>query len=101
MYSRKASFARESRLDLRAPDLLQDFKTLSAGEDGDDGKHGVHGPVGNWDGIINIHSKTINDNINKNNNNCDNKSNNNESVKNVDMIMMMTMMLICNDENTL
>lgn len=46
MYSRKVSFARESQLDLRAPELLQNFKTLSAGGDGGDGKHGVHGPTG-------------------------------------------------------
>lgn len=46
VFSRKVSFLKESQLDLRAPDLLQSFNTLSAGDDGDDGKHGVHGPTG-------------------------------------------------------
>ena len=46
MFSRRMSFMKGSRLDLRAPDLTQSFKALSAGNDGDDGKHGVHGPTG-------------------------------------------------------
>ena len=46
MYTREVSFVTESQLDLRAPDLTQDFDTIGAGEDGDDGKHGADGPVG-------------------------------------------------------
>ena len=39
-------FSKGSRLDLRAPNLAQNFNNLSPGSDGDDGKHGVHGPTG-------------------------------------------------------
>ena len=39
-------FSKDSRLDLRAPNLVQNFKNLSPGSDGDDGEHGVHGPTG-------------------------------------------------------
>ena len=46
MFSRKLVFTNGSQLDLRAPDLRQNFPTLSLGEDGDDGKHGEDGPQG-------------------------------------------------------
>ena len=52
VFSRKLSFLRESRLDLRAPDLHQSFNPQSAGDDGDDGKHGVHGPAGRVRGVV-------------------------------------------------
>ena len=39
-------FSKDSRLDLRAPNLVQNFTNLSPGSDGDDGEHGVHGPTG-------------------------------------------------------
>ncbi|KAL9982791.1 hypothetical protein ACROYT_G004896 [Oculina patagonica] len=51
IYSRKVSFAKDSRLDLRAPDLSQSFPTQSSGDDGHDGKHGVDGPIG-WLALI-------------------------------------------------
>ncbi|KAL9982967.1 hypothetical protein ACROYT_G005082 [Oculina patagonica] len=44
-YSRKVSFVKDSRLDVRAPSLSQDLPILPPGTDGDDGKHGVHGPT--------------------------------------------------------
>ncbi len=47
-YSRKVSFVKDSRLDVRAPSLSQDLPILPPGTDGDDGKHGVHGPTGNY-----------------------------------------------------
>ncbi|CAH3128096.1 unnamed protein product, partial [Pocillopora meandrina] len=43
--SRKVIFSKDSRLDLRAPNLVQNFNNLSPGSDGDDGEHGVHGPT--------------------------------------------------------
>ena len=46
MYSREVAFLKDSQLDLRAPDLRQNFDTLPPSSDGDDGKHGVHGPIG-------------------------------------------------------
>ena len=47
MVSRKLTFTRESKLDLRAPDLIQDLATpLEPGKDGNDGKHGVNGATG-------------------------------------------------------
>lgn len=48
MYSREVFFLKGSLLDLRAPDLTQEFPKLtpSFNCDGDDGKHGVHGPIG-------------------------------------------------------
>ena len=46
IYCRKVSFVKDSKLDLSAPDLLQTFPTLSAGEDGHDGKDGADGPIG-------------------------------------------------------
>ena len=46
MFSRKVSFLNESKLDLRAPSLSQNFPTLAAGNNGGDGKFGVHGPTG-------------------------------------------------------
>ena len=39
-------FSKDSRLDLRAPNLAQNFNNLSPGSDGDDGEHGIHGPTG-------------------------------------------------------
>lgn len=47
MFSRKLSFLKDSKLDLRAPAMSQDLDTPPApGTDGDDGKHGVDGPTG-------------------------------------------------------
>ena len=47
MFSRKVSFVKGSKLDLRAPDLSQNLGTpLTPGTDGNDGKHGGHGPTG-------------------------------------------------------
>ena len=46
IFSREVIFTKDSRLDLRAPDLKQNLNILSPGSDGDDGKHGVHGPTG-------------------------------------------------------
>lgn len=49
MFSRKLSFLKDSKLDLRAPALSQNLNTPPApGTDGDDGKHGVDGPTGKW-----------------------------------------------------
>lgn len=45
IFSREVIFTKDSRLDLRAPDLEQNLNILSPGSDGDDGKHGVHGPA--------------------------------------------------------
>ena len=46
MFSRKLSFLKGSKLDLRAPDLLQTFDKLEPGADGKDGNHGVNGTIG-------------------------------------------------------
>ena len=46
MFSRKLSFVKGSRLDLRAPDRPQNFKNLEPGADGKDGNHGVNGTIG-------------------------------------------------------
>ena len=46
MFSRKLSFVKGSRLDLRAPDRPQNFKNLEPGVDGKDGNHGVNGTIG-------------------------------------------------------
>ena len=46
IFSREVIFTEDSRLDLSAPDLVQDLNILPPGSDGDDGKHGVHGPTG-------------------------------------------------------
>ena len=46
MFSRKLSFVKGSRLDLRAPDRPQNFKNLEPGADGRDGNHGVNGTIG-------------------------------------------------------
>ncbi|RMX38125.1 hypothetical protein pdam_00003073, partial [Pocillopora damicornis] len=45
MFSRKLSFLKGSKLDLRAPDLLQTFDKLEPGADGKDGNHGVNGTI--------------------------------------------------------
>ena len=52
--SREVIFTKDSRLDLRAPDLEQNLKILSPGSDGDDGKHGVHGPAGELRTAVNL-----------------------------------------------
>ena len=46
IFSRKVVFLKDSQLNLRAPNLVQNLNILSPGTDGDDGKHGVHGPTG-------------------------------------------------------
>lgn len=47
MFSRKLSFLKGSKLDLRAPALSQNLNTPPVpGTDGQDGKHGVDGPTG-------------------------------------------------------
>ena len=46
IFSREVISTKDSRLDLSAPDLVQDLNILPPGSDGDDGKHGVHGPTG-------------------------------------------------------
>ena len=46
MFSRKLSFLKGSKLDLRAPDLLQTFDKLEPGADGKDGNHGLNGTIG-------------------------------------------------------
>ncbi|XP_027053468.1 uncharacterized protein LOC113680633 [Pocillopora damicornis] len=45
MFSRKLSFVKGSRLDLRAPDRPQNFKNLEPGADGKDGNHGANGTI--------------------------------------------------------
>ncbi|XP_066026371.1 uncharacterized protein [Pocillopora verrucosa] len=45
IFSRKVVFLKDSQLNLRAPNLVQNLNILSPGTDGDDGKHGVHGPT--------------------------------------------------------
>ena len=46
MYSREVVFLKGSTLNLRAPELKQEFQTLPPSSDGDDGKHGVNGAIG-------------------------------------------------------
>ena len=46
MYSREVFFLDKSKLDLRAPNLIQKFKKLPPSSDGDDGFPGVPGPLG-------------------------------------------------------
>ena len=54
IFSREVIFTKDSRLDLRAPDLEQNLNILSPGSDGDDGKHGVHGPAGELRAAVNL-----------------------------------------------
>ena len=46
MYSREVVVLKGSKLDLRAPELKQEFQTLPPSSDGNDGKHGVNGAIG-------------------------------------------------------
>ena len=46
MYSREVVFLDKSQLDLRAPELKQNFEKLPPSSDGDDGMHGGPGTLG-------------------------------------------------------
>ena len=46
VFSRKVSFLKGSRLDLRSPAFVQKYNVLPPGSDGDSAKHGVHGANG-------------------------------------------------------